>query len=327
MWVKNIFTILWCFLIHIAIAQQTVFRPEQQPAAPDYSIEKYWSALPFRTDAADKIPDTEQWVNDSLKNVDVFYIYPTIYMSGKTWNANLENKKLNKRIDDKPVRYQASVFNESCRVYAPRYRQAIINAFYGEEGKKSLEFAYQDVKTAFECYLKNYNQNRPFIIASHSQGTYHARKLLQEMIDTTALRNRMVAAYIIGYGIDTAMYITLKPCENETQTNCYITWASFKYGINPTVKALYGNICINPLTWKTNSATAEKACSKGAILLDFNKQYEKQVCTEVHEGYLWVKTNIPVISGWTNLHVADYNLFWYDIRANVKTRINEFLKK
>lgn len=324
---RNNLPVLFQFLCYFAFAQQTVFRPEQQPAAPDYAKEKYWSALPFRTDAADKIPNIEQWINDSLKDADVFYIYPTIYMSGKTWNADLANKKLNKRIDEKPVRYQASVFNESCRVYAPRYRQAIINAFYGDEGKKALEFAYQDVKTAFEYFLKHYNHNRPFIIASHSQGTYHARKLLQEMIDTTTLRNRMVAAYIIGYGIDTAMYVTLKPCENETQTNCYITWASFKYGINPTVKALYGNICINPLTWKTNPATAEKICSKGAILLDFNKQYEKQVCTEVHEGYLWVKTNIPVISGWTNLHVADYNLFWYDIRANVKTRINEFLKK
>ena len=38
-------------------------------------------------------------------------------------------KKLNKKIDNKPVRYQASVFNQSCRVYAPRYRQSAIKAW------------------------------------------------------------------------------------------------------------------------------------------------------------------------------------------------------
>ena len=306
----------------------STFNPNDQPAAPDYSLEKNWSALPFRKDAADKIPNDEKWVNDSLKPVDVFYIYPTIYESGETWNADLNNKTLNKKIDSKPVQYQASVFNASCQVYAPRYRQSIIKAFYDKEnGPKSLAFAYEDVKKAFQYYLDHYNHGRPFIIASHSQGSYHARRLLKEMIDSTTLRNRMVAAYVIGYAIDTAVYKVLEPCRNETETGCYITWASFKKGYIPVGLALYGNICVNPLTWASSREPVSKACSKGAILLNFNKKYTNNVCTEIHDNYLWVENTLPIVSGMNVLHIADYNLFWYDIRANVKKRIDAFLKK
>ncbi|MBK7147574.1 MAG: DUF3089 domain-containing protein [Bacteroidetes bacterium] len=316
-------------LYSFAIANAQPFVAAEQPPAPDYSLAKNWSALPFRQDAADFIPKAEEWVNDSLKEVDVFYVYPTMYKNGKQWNADVNDKALNKSIDGKPVKYQASVFNQSCRVYVPRYRQSDVKAFYqlDQEGAKSLAFAYDDVKRAFEYYLKHYNAGRPFILASHSQGTHHARRLLQEMIDTTTLRNRMVAAYVIGFGIDTAMYKVLQPCLEEKQTGCYITWASFKKGAIPEMTSLYGNICINPLTWKATNEKADKICSKGAILLDFNKKYEKEICTEVHDGYLWVENKLPIVSGMENLHIADYNLFWYDIRENVKTRIAAFWKK
>ena len=306
----------------------STFNANDQPAAPDYSLEKNWSALPFREDAADKIPNDEKWVNDSLKPVDVFYIYPTIYESGETWNADVNDKTLNKKIDSKPVQYQASVFNASCQVYAPRYRQSIIKAFYDKEnGPKSLAFAYEDVKKAFQYYLDHYNHGRPFIIASHSQGTYHARKLLQEMIDTTNLRNRMVAAYVIGYAIDTAMYKVLEPCRNENETGCYITWASFKKGFVPDGMALYGNVCVNPLTWTSSLEPVGKEKSKGAILLNFNKKYLNNVGAEIHDNYLWVENSMPVVSGMNVLHIADYNLFWYDIRENVKKRIDAFWKR
>jgi hypothetical protein len=325
---RSFILILVLLIVSFTHAQLGAFDSNEQPSAPDYSLEKNWSALPFRQDAADVIPETETWVNDSLKPVDVFFIYPTLYMSGKTWNANLSNKKLNKRLDTKPVRYQASVFNASARVYAPRYRQSIIKAFYDHEnGEKSLAFAYEDVKKAFQYYLDHYNNGRPFIIASHSQGSHHARRLLREMIDTTSLRNRMVAAYVIGYGMDKDNYKNLKPCEDAKQTGCYITWASFKHGYTQEEKWLVGNICVNPLSWKCDTIAVDASKSMGAILLNFNKRYDNAVSTEIHNNYLWVKNDLPLIRTWGNLHIADYNLFWYDIRKNVKERIDAYIKK
>lgn len=310
-------------------AQMKAFNASEQPPAPDYSNEKHWSALPFRKDAADKIPNTETWVSDSLKDVDVFYIYPTIYRSKKTWTADVNNKKLNKRIDNKPIKYQASVFNASARVYAPRYRQAAIAAFYdkGTDGTQALDFAYEDVKRAFQYYLDHYNQGRPIIIASHSQGTRHSRQLMKDFFDGTTLQNKLVAAYIIGFGIDTAMYKTLRPCENENQTGCYITWASFKKGYDPGNSQLYGNICVNPITWNRDTIAVDCSKSQAAILLNFNKKYNNACGAQIHNGYLWVNNTLPFVRGFDNLHIADYNLFWYDIRANVPKRIGAFWKQ
>src|SRR3954466_8214845 len=96
------------------------FNPADQPPAPDYSNGKNWSALPFRKDKADFTRKHETWVNDSLKKVDVFYIYPTLYSKGNTWCADLNNKKLNKREDAVAVKYHTAIFNRVAQVYAPR---------------------------------------------------------------------------------------------------------------------------------------------------------------------------------------------------------------
>lgn len=314
-------------LAAIVNAQLSAFNPADQPTAPDYALTQNWSTLPFRVDAADDIPKGETWVSDSLKQVDVFYIYPTIYTKGKTWNADLANKKLNKKIDRLPVRYQAGVFNASARVYSPRYRQAELTAFSDTiDGPKALDFAYQDVKRAFLYYMQHYNNGRPVIIASHSQGTHHARRLLGEFFDTTALQKQLVAAYTIGFAFYEKQYHTLKPCTTATQTGCYITWASYRKGYEPGETVLAGDVCINPLTWNLDTIAVDKSKSMGALLLSFNKTYSNNVSAQIHHNILWVHNTMPILSTWKNLHVADYNLFWFDIRNNVKQRIDEFLK-
>ena len=235
------------------------FKDSDQPVAPDYSKEAYWSALPFRTDKADALPYGETWMEDSLKKVDVFYIYPTLYGKGKTWCADVNDKHLNKRLDRLPVKFQASVFNKVGRVYAPRYRQGIIACFSDTtgNGEAALAFAYQDVKTAFEYYLKNYNHGRPIIIASHSQGTRHSRQLLKEFFDTPAMKQKLVCAYSIGYGIFPKEYQLLKPCADSMQTQCYVTWSSFKEGYTPKSDSkLVGEVCVNPITWTLDTMPA-----------------------------------------------------------------------
>ncbi|MBL0310946.1 MAG: DUF3089 domain-containing protein [Bacteroidetes bacterium] len=319
--------IFFLFAFIVSAAQTPSFSLEAQPEAPDYSQEKNWSALPFQKDAADIIPSSETWVNDSVKEADVFFIYPTTYYHGETWNASIDDKKLNRRTDRKPVKYQASVFNQSCRVYVPRYRQAIIEAFeksHQKDGEKALDLAYQDVKSAFEYYMEHYNQGRPIIIASHSQGTRHARKLMQEFFDTTALRHQLVAAYLVGFGITDSMYHNLKPCENGTQTGCYVTWASYKKGVEPGNSPLFGDVCVNPLSWSRDKVFEDSSHSKGAVLLNLNKKYPEACATQIHNHFLWVETKLPYVRSMKNLHIADYNLYWYDIRENVRQRIQSY---
>lgn len=328
------FLVVFCFPVLAFSQELKPFDTEKHYPAPDYSLGQNWSALPFRNDAADKVPKNETWINDSLKNVDVFYIHPTMYGKGEKWNADVADKKLNRKVDNKPVRYQATVFNESCRVFAPRYRQAIVDVFYNEtvDGQKALDLAYEDVKAAFEYYLKNYNNGRPFIIASHSQGTCHSRRLLKDYFDGKPLSKQLVAAYAIGYTIADSMYTTLKMCNNATETGCYISWMSYKTGYEPTGNFSKYAQSLNPLNWSLNKELASSEKSLGSMGLNFNRRFLNRTNAQIHTNdfggtILWVETRVPLLRLLKNMHIIDYNLFWYDIRQNVKDRIKSFEKK
>lgn len=326
----NFLIFLFVFPV-IAFPQLPSFDSQTPYPAPDYSLEQNWSALPFRVDAADEIPKGETWISDSLKNVDVFYIHPTVYGKGLHWNASVSDKRINKKVDTKPVRYQTTVFNESCRVYAPRYRQAIVEVFYKEsaDGQKALDLAYEDVKAAFDYYLKHYNNGRPIIIASHSQGTCHSRRLLKEYFDGKPLSNQLVVAYAIGYTIRESMYSELKLCNNVAETGCFVSWMSFKMGYEPTGSFSKESESINPLTWTRDTQNVDCTRSLGAIGINFDRKFSRCTSVQLHDNrrggtILWVKTKVPFVRLLRNMHIVDYNLFWYDIRQNVKDRIKSF---
>ena len=313
-------------------AQKTNFDAEVHPSVPDYSLESNWSALPFRIDAPDVLPKKEEWISDSLKDVDVFYVHPTIYQKGPLWNASLDMKKINKRVDKYPVRLQASVFNSVCRVYAPRYRQAVVSVFYEqtEDGNKALDLAYSDVKKAFNYFLEHHSKGRPFIIAGHSQGTLHTRELLKEMIDTTDLRDRLVAAYIIGFTVNNEMYRNLKMCENAFETGCFITYMSYKDGYRPSGEFFMNTESVNPLTWTTDTTEVRIPDYSGTVVLNLKKIRTKPMSVRIADiggKVLWVDTKAPWFRMAKNLHVADYGLFWKDIRRNVELRVKEFLAR
>ncbi len=321
--------ILFSALLLNAKNPPEVFNPQDQPLAPDYSNEKYWSALPFRKDAADMIPKSETWINDSLKKADVFFIYPTIYMKGTSWNANLDNIKLNKRIDKLPVRYQASVFNATARVYAPRYRQSIVAVFTDSTivRKQSLDFAYQDVKNAFEYYMQHYNNGRPIVIASHSQGSTHARQLIKDYFDTPEMKIKLVCAYVVGFAVYPEQYKLLTPCSVSNEINCYATWSSFKNGFSyadTSKDILVGKVCVNPISWKLDTT---KVTGIGGFLLNPNRKKLYYTDAQIHKNFLWVKTKMPFARKANILHLLDYNLYWYDIRKNIADRVAAYLIK
>jgi hypothetical protein len=303
---------------------------------PDYKELNYWASHPWKKDAADNIPsDIKNKKIDSI--ADVFFIHPTIYTDVKMpmgWNANIDDEATNKKTDNSSILYQTSVFNEHCRVFAPRYRQANFKAFYTNEkdsAKKAFDIAYEDVKTAFEYYLKTYNNNRPIIIASHSQGTLHAGRLLKEFFEGKELKKKLVCAYIIGLPVFTSYFQILKPCVDSTSTGCFVTWRTFQENYVPEFvqKEKEKAFVTNPLTWRLTEDFASARLNKGGILKNFNKVITELVHAQVHDNILWV--NKPKFFGnifltLKNYHIVDYNLFYMNIRENVQTRIISYFK-
>lgn len=323
---------LWILVIfsNALIGQIDVdFDPNNIPTPPNYGKQNAWAALPYRVDACDHFDRDEMHVHDSSKQVDVFFIHPTTYSKGERWNADIEDVAINKATDKKPMKYQASVFSQSCRIYAPRYRQAILKSFYDvKNGEKALELAYSDVKAAFEYYLENYNGGRPIIIASHSQGTFHAKKLLKEFFDDKPLKNKLVMAYLVGYAVSNSDYNSILECANSQQTGGIVSWNCFKSGFIPdNFNSFYrGAICTNPVTWETDTSITNLSSHLGAKGYKMNSRLTNKLIVQRHPGILWVKINYPIIKKKEVLHFADYNLFWYDIQADIKRRIGLFWK-
>ena len=318
------------FTVVLSMAQKASFDEETHAQAPDYSQKENWSALPFREDVADVLPKGEDWRSDSLKEVDVFYVHPTVYQKGPLWNAGLDMKKINRKVDKYPVRLQASVFNASCRVYAPRYRQAVVKVFYNdsEDGEKALNLAYQDVKRAFEYFLRHQNNGRPFILAGHSQGTHHARRLLREMIDGTELQARMVAAYVIGFAVTDTMYNNLSLCTSADETGCFVSWMSFSEGYQPTGSWFKSTQSVNPLTWTSDTSSVMVEDYASTVVFNPKKIRTRKMEVQIKNlggKVLWVNTKAPWFRLMKNLHIADYGLFYMDIRRNVQNRVKAYL--
>jgi hypothetical protein len=305
------------------------------PAAdshPNYNDLYYWAAHPAKTDPSDSIPASiADRSRDTL--VDVFFIHPTTYTRSKEgWNADIHDAALNAKTDYSPILYQASVFNQHARIFAPRYRQAHISAFFvdSRESAPVFELAYEDIKRSFQHYLQEYNYGRPIIIAGHSQGGLMAEQLLREFFDGKPMQSQLVAAYVIGWPVPQNYFQELRVCTTPQQTGCFCSWRTFQEGYRPAYveKETPPAVVTNPLNWSADETYVAREANKGSVLRDFNEVVPHTTGARVYGGVLWSKK--PKFPGSAlfvtrNYHVGDINLFYMNLRENVEQRIKAFL--
>lgn len=304
---------------------------------PDYRKLELWAAHPDKADSADLTPTQDFHDLQSTAKVDVFFLHPTTYTGDrgqKFWNAPIDDLKLMKKTDETTIRHQASIFNGAGRVYAPRYRQAHLRAYFTQkhpqEVKRAFDLAYEDVKAAFQEYMQTYNQGRPIILAAHSQGTTHGMRLLKEFFDGQPLQQKLVAAYLVGMPVDKAYFKSIAPCESADDVTCFCSWRTFKSGYIPK-KGVYGDsiLVTNPLSWDNTPTLVGKSQNRGGVLFKYHAEpFPELTDAQVHQGILWAnKPRFPgsIFMTFRNYHVADYNLYWVNVRENVKLRTERYL--
>jgi hypothetical protein len=335
------------------------------PPAPDYSRDDFWAAIPSKKSEASLVPPGGGTDNQALAKADVFYIHPTGYFRRENWNSPIDPGSAAFETVRSMVAVQASPFNGSCKIYAPHYREATLYSFVdrGGEGKKALDLAYDDVARAFDYYIRHYNHGRPFIIASHSQGTVHALRLLEEKIDRTDLYGRFIAGYLIGYRIPaekfTRSFTRIKPCSGERDAGCVVSWNTWGEG---SVPHKFGSIwyrggwedagdkriiCTNPLSWRSDEEPAPKEKHKGAIFpgsgsfwitlftgrasgrkfTELPAPVEHMMSARCSGGVLYVPKvkQVYAMLGKGNYHIYDFHLFYMNIRENAAERVNSFI--
>lgn len=313
------------------------FKRTPKPCPPDYADARYWAALPEKKDSADfqlkayGIADGQQHAK-----ADLFFIPPTNYVVGKSWNVSVDDSVANAETDNIGCRLLASAYNGACKVYVPRYRTAIFYSYIapGKNAKLAFALAYEDVRNAFLYYMKHYNKGRPLVIAGHSQGTDYATRLLKDFFDKdTVLNKKLVAAYLIGRPVFDTTFKYLKPMDSAEQTGGYVTWNSVSYRTNTFYGDPVGKIIgVNPLSWKRDTAYVPKTYNKGGLPFSAAKIDTAIVDAKLApSGFLWVHApsgkSLDEYPG-TNtfyFHKDDYAFFYMNIRENVALRVKQYL--
>jgi len=299
----------------------------------DYRLLDHWAAHPDKVDMADI--DASDKVRDmqSSATADVFFVHPTTFVQRtkwNIWNADIDDAAVNKRTDDLSIKNQASVFNGSARVYAPRYRQVHLKAFIRNNNRKlekALDIAYEDVKKAFEHYLENWNNNRPIIIASHSQGTRHTQWLLKDYFDGKDLSHQLIAAYLVGGYVKKDAFDHITVCQNKSETGCFAAWRTYNEGYTPKKRDVISDeyAVVNPINWTVNKVAQPKENLGAYVGLKILPFIIGKIGARISKNQVIVDVStIKKIANEGNLHNYDYNLFYMNIRENVAERIAAF---
>ena len=304
---------------------------EKWQTAIDYSDENNWLSLPENPD----------------KDVDVVYYYPTCYSPAEDSDVVVAD------ITDEGMRAgaqgllvsQASVFADSCNVFAPYYRQ--ISGDYAltvtdEENAALFRYAAsQDAAAALDYYFENLNNGRPFILAGHSQGSETSVFLLADYFkEHPEYLERMVAAYVIGYSVTESFLAEnthLKFAEGADDTGVIVSWNTEGPDNIEQHNAvvLEGAVSINPLNWKTDETYAGVEENLGSLVngeivegvADAQLNLERgTVITTADESYAMASAMAPIF-GPECFHGYDYGFYYNNIKANVAERIAAYMAK
>jgi hypothetical protein len=327
------------------------FDARKVPPAPNYARADAWLAFPGRNGMERSTPPGVAPIDEVHAPVDVFFIHPTTYTAHDIWNAPYDAPNDVARLNPPVLLGQLSVFNGCCRLYAPHYRQASLP---GLKNEQAVALAYSDVAAAFRYFIAHESKGRPFIIASHSQGTGHAIELLQREILGTPLQARMVAAYLIGgYVPEDFSGIGLPLCGAPKQTGCIISWNTSKAGWSLPRKILIGHptywwqgiardtepkpaVCTNALSWRTNGGASAhnpgslpfpkapfpiSATTLPALVPDLTgaacngRMLEVSIPSSAPAGF---SDELSRLLG--SYHLNDYGIFYASLRRNAVVR-------
>ena len=305
--------------------------------ASDYSKTANWLSLP----------------SGSLKNVDIFYVYPTSWYKKDPAEPNFcaIHHPIMLHGSQSAFDRQATAFETVGNMYAPYYRQA--DAVYTLTLPSDKRWAVidsipaKDVIAAFDYYIKNYNKGKPYILVGHSQGSKVLLLLLKKyMPENPRTYASMVCAYVIGYPV-TAEFMNankhMKFAENSEDTGVIVSYNTQSPSVAPGANIVMANevgLAINPINWKRDEtpATAEESLGShmpvdaqgnfGLIprFADARINRAKGVieCSSVNEKDMF---NLSGNMGSGVYHSFDIPFYYYNLRENAQVRVNRFLAK
>ncbi len=319
-----------------AAAWAAVLAPGADAAAtspPNYAKASNWLARPAHV----------------TKKVDVFYLYPTSYFKTSPSQPVITTINNPEMVAGAKTAFagQATAFDTVANVYAPYYRQAdavtVLTSPLATQKKIIGGTPSHDATAAFAYYMTHFNRGRPFILAGHSQGANVLEFLLSGYLEKhPAVYRRMVAAYVIGYGV-THSYLSqnrqLKFATGANDTGVIVSWNTEAPSLtikNPVVNP--GSIAINPITWTRSQSSASARQNVGSLLPNAAGALVKvahYADARVNQSRGTIVCSTCSVAKYAPgkpggfprgiFHTHDYAFYYFNIRKNAGNRINHYL--
>ena len=318
---------------------QTVNRILRLSSVALVTLVAWTSCQPRKTGAqVPKEPDyqdTTQWyITDRKAAADVFYIIST-----ETGDYVLPNGETCHYADTYRDSLRAPLYAEMLGVdtlvsgrlnfFSPYYRQCSLQSFENDSLKaERMPLPLDDVRRAFQHYLKHLNGHRPFILAGFSQGAHIMLELMKEMDEETY--QRMIAAYAIGITIRESHphIVAAKRADDTGVTICYNS-------VRDTTCALPGweksRVAINPVNWRTDSVPATLITEPSPLLpVAEQKKDTMSIRLDMATGLLIVEGFtaqdyvLPLIGREGNYHTREIWLYRDQLRENIALRAASF---
>ncbi len=159
-----------------------------------------------------------------------------------------------------------------------------------------------------------------------------------------AAYRRMIAAYVIGYGV-TPTFLAKNPqlefAKGANDTGVIVSYNTEAPGLtvqNPVVQA--GAIAINPISWTRTTQLAPATISRGSLLPDatgnlapvagyadarVDPSRGSVVCSTCDVSAL--APGVPGGFPRGVFHRSDYALYYFNLRHNAENRIDRYLRR
>ena len=309
---------------------------ERETSTPyDYSLASNWMVQDFNG-----------------KDFDVFYVYPTVVWKGNTDAADLseEEKK------DAHITYLEGpeCMSEYANMYAPYFRQATMDYLLPLDDSDQMmdvvrgAMGKQDLFAALDYYFDHFNCGRPFILASHGQGTAMLRTVFEEYATKDETHEnyfkRMIAAYMLGFSVPKTWLSEngLEGAKGADDTGVIIAYNTEGPGATkPSILVTSDDYEINPLTWSTDTDKADASINKGSFKWEDQATYLRHIqnpgecdaqiddnraaliCTTVTEYVNIQGFDDPF--GDKSLHGYEWPGYYANIKQNAKIRIDAYM--
>jgi len=145
--------------------------------------------------------EASQWMyakGNPQHDVDLLYIYQTATAEPTESEFSLLTEA-DKKEAQNAFKRAARCFSGYTNVYVPYYRQATFQKVMSLPDIEALEQYIQsseagaDINAALDFYFENLNGARPFILASHSQGSVISRIVLSQYVNNPRLKSQALS--------------------------------------------------------------------------------------------------------------------------------------